>query len=140
MQGKKSLHLLRSWPLHLVWLTFSEGVSNNVKIIATQISEYSGDKQSTAISVLNAAGNVHWLGLGFLLVAAVLERFDTINKNKEECLKLLKSMNKLAKVILQLRGFPLSKVKLQTEIKESIGLIVDGAILCCAKTRVRDLK
>ncbi|KAH9289917.1 hypothetical protein KI387_034034 [Taxus chinensis] len=120
--------------------TFSEGVSNNVKIIAAQISEYSGDKHSTAISVLNAVGNVHWLGLGFLLVAAVLERFDTINTNKEECLKLLKSMNKLAKVILQLRGFPRSKVKLQTEIKESIGLIVDGAILCCAQKKSKGFK
>ncbi|KAH9290086.1 hypothetical protein KI387_034203 [Taxus chinensis] len=120
--------------------TFSEGVSKNVEIIATQISEYSGDKHSTAISVLNAVGNVHWLGLSFLLVASVLERFNTINKNKEECLKLLKSMNKLAKVILQLKEFPRSKVKLQTEIKQSIGLIVDGAILCCAQNKSKGLK
>ncbi|KAH9290103.1 hypothetical protein KI387_034220 [Taxus chinensis] len=120
--------------------TFSEGVSNNVKIIATQISEYSGDEHSTAISVLNAVGNVHWLGLGFLLVAAVLDRFDTINENKEECWRLLKSMNNLATVILRLRGFPHSKVKLQKEINESIGLIVDGTILCCAQKKSKGFK
>ncbi|KAH9317914.1 hypothetical protein KI387_019683, partial [Taxus chinensis] len=120
--------------------TFSEGVSKNVQRISAEISEYCGDKQCTAIAVLNAVGNVHWLGLGFLVVAAVVERFHTINKNKEECFKLLQSMNSLAKVLLQFKEFPRSKVKMQAQINKSISLIVSGAITCCTQTKPKRIK
>ncbi|KAH9290167.1 hypothetical protein KI387_034284 [Taxus chinensis] len=69
---------------------FSEGVSTNVKIISNQISASSGNEHGAAVAVLTAIGNVHWVGVGFLLVAAVLERLDTIESNRKERLKLLK--------------------------------------------------
>ncbi|GLJ35369.1 hypothetical protein SUGI_0711370 [Cryptomeria japonica] len=120
-------------PSHVA--TFSEEASKNVRLISTQISDYSGDKHSTAISVLNAVGNVHWAGVGFLLVATVIERLDKIKQNKEECLRLLKSMNYLAKLILQLQRLPHLKREMQAKMEESIQLIVHGAILCCIQKK-----
>ncbi|KAH9290163.1 hypothetical protein KI387_034280, partial [Taxus chinensis] len=119
---------------------FSEGVSKNVKIISNQISASSGDEHGTAVAVLTAIGNVHWVGVGFLLVAAVLERLDTIESNRKERLKLLKSMNNLCKIIMQLKLHPHLKNEMQTKIKESIHLIVEGAILCCFQKKRKVLR
>ncbi|XP_059065062.1 disease resistance protein RUN1 isoform X1 [Cryptomeria japonica] len=119
---------------------FSEEVSENVRLISDQISKSTGDKHGTAISVLNALGNVHWVGVGFLLVAAVIETLDKIKENKKECLKLLKSTNDLAKLILQLQRFAHLKEEMQDKMKESIQLIVDGAILCCVQKKRKLLR
>ncbi|KAH9289875.1 hypothetical protein KI387_033992, partial [Taxus chinensis] len=119
---------------------FSEEASKNVKLISTQISDYTGDKHSTAISVLTAIGNVHWVSVGFLLVASVLERLDKLKYNKMGRLKLLKSMNELAKVIMQLQRLPHLKIELQAKMNESIQLIVDGAILCCVQKKRNTLE
>ncbi|GLJ35379.1 hypothetical protein SUGI_0711510 [Cryptomeria japonica] len=118
----------------------SEGVSENINILAKEISEYSGKEHSTAISVLRAAGNVHWAGLCLLLVAAVLNRVDTINKNKMECLDLLNSMNELAKVVRKLKEIPRAKDEMLTQINESIALIVQGAILCFSQKKTKRFK
>ncbi|GLJ51126.1 hypothetical protein SUGI_1088340 [Cryptomeria japonica] len=112
----------------------AEQVSTNVKQIANEIKECSGNKHETSIAVLNAIGNVHWIAVGFLVVGAVLNVVDTIENNKEECFRLLKSMNDLAKVILQLQRLPTLK-ELHMKLKESINLIVDGAILCCSQKK-----
>lgn len=85
--------------------------------------------------MLNALGNVHWVGVGFLLVAAVVERVDKIKQNKNECLELLKSMNDLAKLILQLQRLPYLKKELNDKVKDSLHLILDGAILCCVQKK-----
>ncbi|KAH9289602.1 hypothetical protein KI387_033719 [Taxus chinensis] len=111
---------------------FSEGVYENVKIIVSQISEYSGDKHQTSIDVLKAVGNVHWIGVGFLLVAAVIEMMDTLRHNKMERLRLLNSMNDLAKVIMRLQPLPCLNQEMQSKMKDSIHLIMEGAILCCS--------
>ncbi|XP_057835925.2 disease resistance protein RPV1 [Cryptomeria japonica] len=124
-------------PSHVA--AFSEEASKNVKLISDQISKSSGDKHDTTISVLNALGNVHWVGVGFLLVAAVIERLDKIKANKKECLGLLKSMNDLAKQILQLQRLPHLKEEMQDKMKESIHLIVDGVILCYVQQKKKRL-
>ncbi|KAH9288659.1 hypothetical protein KI387_032776, partial [Taxus chinensis] len=120
--------------------TFSESVSSNLETIAAEMTQYSGDNNSTAIAVLNAAGSVHWMGLGFVFVAAILKRFEIIKENKEECLKLLTSMNNLAKAILQFNNYPQSKAMMQIVIDKSIRLIVNGAILCCLEKKRNILK
>ncbi|XP_057842636.2 disease resistance protein RPV1 isoform X2 [Cryptomeria japonica] len=118
---------------------FSEDVSKHVNIISRQISKSLGDKHGTTIAVLNTFGNMHWVGVGFLVVAAVLQRLDTIESNRMERLKLLKSMNNLCKVIMQLKRLPHLKNEMQTRIKESIQLIVEGAILCCFQKKRKTL-
>lgn len=125
-------------PSHVA--SFSEEASKNIRLISTQISDSSGDKHSTSISVLNAIGNVHWVGVGFLLVAAVIERLDKIKQNREECLGLLKSMNDLAKQILQLQRFPHLKEEMLDKMKESIQLIAEGATLCCLQKKRKFLR
>lgn len=104
------------------------------------MKEYSGNKHETSIAVLNAIGNVHWVAVGFLVMSATLKIVDSIQNNKEECFRLLKSMNDLAKIILQLQRLPNLKIELHMKLKESINLIVNGAILCCSQKRRRFIK
>ncbi|KAH9325518.1 hypothetical protein KI387_005696, partial [Taxus chinensis] len=99
------------------------------------ISVYSGEKEGTAISVLNALGNVHWVAVGFLVVAAVIQRMDAVKSNKENCVELLKRMMKLAKTIMIFKDLPRleRETELYTTIKECIQLIFKGAISCCSR-------
>ncbi|GLJ53728.1 hypothetical protein SUGI_1146470 [Cryptomeria japonica] len=115
--------------------SFGEQVSTNVKQIANEIKEYSGDKHQTTIAILNAIGNVHWIAVGFLVVGATFEIVDTIKANKEECLRLFKSMIDLSKIILQLQVLSGLQKELHDKLNESIQLIVKGAILCCSQKK-----
>ncbi|KAH9289630.1 hypothetical protein KI387_033747 [Taxus chinensis] len=113
----------------------SDGLYNCVQALSSQISVYTGQKEGTTISVLNAIGNVHWVAVGFLLVAAVIQRMDTVKSNKEKCVDLLKCMMKLAKTIMIFKDLPRleRENELYTTIKECIQLIFQGAISCCSR-------
>ncbi|KAH9290111.1 hypothetical protein KI387_034228 [Taxus chinensis] len=100
--------------------------------ISVKIADLSRDEHETGVAVLRSIGNVHWVEIGFLsIVAAGLERPDITESNGKESLKLLKSMNDLFRVIIQLKLLAHLKDEMQTKIKESIYLIVGGTTLCC---------
>ncbi|XP_057871457.2 uncharacterized protein LOC131077884 isoform X1 [Cryptomeria japonica] len=120
---------------------FVDPVSKHVKLIANQIRLYSGDKYCTSIGVLNviiAIENIHWTAVGFLVLGAALEDVHAINKNREECLRLLMSMTDLSKAILQLQNPPDLKMELHTKLNKSIHLIVIGAILSGLQKQNKD--
>ncbi|KAH9326679.1 hypothetical protein KI387_006857, partial [Taxus chinensis] len=100
----------------------SEGFYNSVQAFSSQISVYTGQKEGMTISVLNASGNVHWVAVGFLLVAAVIQWMDTVKSNKEKYVDLLKRMMNLAKKIMISKGLPRleRETELYTTIKECI--------------------
>ncbi|KAH9289742.1 hypothetical protein KI387_033859, partial [Taxus chinensis] len=113
----------------------AEGLNKSVQALSTQISAYTGETEGTAINVLNAIGNVHWVAVGFLLVAAVIQRIDTVKSNKEKCVDLLKRMMKLAKTIMIFKDLPRleRETELHITIKECIELIFQGAVSCCSR-------
>ncbi|KAH9290816.1 hypothetical protein KI387_034933, partial [Taxus chinensis] len=139
---KKDIQTLTSWlrlqdalPSASHGAKFADDVSKEVKQIAKEISEYSGNNHKTSINVLNSIGNIHWVGVGLLIIAGVLERWDAIDNNDIECLKLLKLMNELAKAIKQLQSILYLTSEMETVIKESIQVIAEGAIVCCLQKK-----
>ena len=84
-----------------------------------------------AVDVLKGLGNVHWVAVGLLAIANVLERFDNISANDRECIDLLKDMLKLVKYLKLMRDL---KVKFHGEVlddmREAVQLVLSGAILC----------
>ncbi|GLJ34932.1 hypothetical protein SUGI_0702990 [Cryptomeria japonica] len=76
-------------------------------------------------------GNVHWAVIGLLAIANVLERFDKISTNDEDCFDLLKLMLDLAKFLKQLKDMNADFHKeLSEKTDEVLHLIFRGAVLC----------
>eukprot|EP01018_Ginkgo_biloba_P023566 Gb_39913 [translate_table: standard] len=125
------------WPTASDSSKILEGASTNAQLISTEISNYSGDTYKTAIAILDGIGNAHWAGVGLLVVAAVIERFETISSNRSECLELLCTMNKLAKHMKQLKDIPNLKKEMEAIIGEAVDLIVQGAHSCLHLRKMR---
>lgn len=86
-----------------------------------------------AVDVLKGLGNAHWVAVGLLAIANVLERFDNISANDRECIDLLKAMLKLGKYLKQMKDISADLHKETLEcMSEAVKLIVSGAILCCS--------
>ncbi|GLJ34893.1 hypothetical protein SUGI_0702440 [Cryptomeria japonica] len=75
-----------------------DGISEGAKMFSDQKflkSQLSTEAHSVAVDVLKGLGSVHWVAVGLLAIAKVLERFDNISANDRECIDLLKDMRKL---------------------------------------------
>ncbi|GLJ34916.1 hypothetical protein SUGI_0702750 [Cryptomeria japonica] len=113
-----------------------DGISEGAKMFSDQKflkSQLSTEVHSVAVDVLKGLGNVHWVAVGLLAIANVLQRFDNISANDRECIDLLKAMLKLGKYLKQMKDIyaDLHKEILE-EMSEAAKLIVSGAILCCS--------
>jgi hypothetical protein len=73
----------------------------------------------------------------FVVVANILERFDDVGDNKNECISLLKEIIHLAKLIREFRERPqLNGTEgITGVIREATELIVEGSILCCTQMK-----
>ncbi|GLJ34920.1 hypothetical protein SUGI_0702800 [Cryptomeria japonica] len=113
-----------------------DGISEGAKMFSDQKflkSQLSTDAHSVAVDVLKGLGSTHWVAVGLLAIANVLERFDNISANDRECIDLLKAMLKLGKYLKQVKDIyaDLHKEILE-DMSEAAKLIVSGAILCCS--------
>lgn len=72
------------------------------------------------------------------MVANILERFETVSANQEDCLCLLEEMNKLAQHVKQLKERDDLKKGMESLIKEATELILEASIMCC--TQIEDSK
>ncbi|GLJ34922.1 hypothetical protein SUGI_0702830 [Cryptomeria japonica] len=113
-----------------------DGISEGAKMFTDQKflkSQLSTEAHSVAVEVLKGLGSVHWVAVGLLAIAKVLERFDNISANDRECIDLLKAMLKLGKYLKQMKDIyaDLNKEILE-DMSEAAKLIVSGAILCCS--------
>lgn len=92
-----------------------------------------GDTIKTAVKgVLQGMRAAHLVTAGLLVVANIVERFEEVKANKDECLRLLSDMFFLAKVVKRFkerREF-LNEGKHDT-IKSATELIVEGSTMCC---------
>ncbi|XP_059065296.1 cysteine-rich receptor-like protein kinase 6 isoform X2 [Cryptomeria japonica] len=113
-----------------------DGISDAAKMFSDQKflkSQLSTEAHSVAVDVLKGLGNAHWVAVGLLAIANVLERFDNISANDRECIDLLKAMLKLGKYLKQMKDISADLHKETSEcMSEAVKLIVSGAILCCS--------
>ncbi|XP_059064482.1 uncharacterized protein LOC131856644 [Cryptomeria japonica] len=103
---------------------------NTIKLVGEKVSIFCEKNIKVGIEVLEVIGKCHWAAVGLVLVASVLEKMETQKRNKKECVMLLKSMNDLAKIVLELQPLPHETVKTQAKMKEAIHTIIHGAITC----------
>ena len=93
-----------------------------------------GDSIKTAVSgVLQGMGTAHLVTAGLVVVANILERFEEIDANKAECLRLLREMIFLAKLVKQFKERRQLKEGMHDIIKEATERIVEGSIMCCCQ-------
>lgn len=80
------------------------------------------------------SGEEHMAATGLLVVAEMLERFDSVSANQNECLFLLEEMNNVAQSIKQLNERPLLCEGTKYEnMKKATKWIVNSSIMCCAQ-------
>ncbi|XP_059064483.1 uncharacterized protein LOC131856645 [Cryptomeria japonica] len=103
---------------------------NTIKLVGEKVSIFCEKNIKVGIEVLEGIGKCHRAAVGLVLVASVLEKMETKKRNKKECVMLLKSMNDLAKIVLELQPLPHETVKTQAKMKEAIHTIIHGAITC----------
>jgi len=86
-------------------------------------------------SVLQGMRIGHVVTTRFVVVANILERFEDVGENKNECLNLLKEMFFLSKLVKQFQERPDLKETegINSVIKEETGMIVEGFFLCYTK-------
>ena len=92
------------------------------------------DSIKTVVSgVLKGMGTAHLVTAGLVVVANILERFEEIDANKAECLRLLREMIFLAKLVKQFKERRQLKEGMHDIIKEATERIVEGSIMCCCQ-------
>lgn len=76
----------------------------------------------------------HLAAIGLLVVAEILERFDSVSANRDECLFLLEEMNRVAQSIKQLNERPiLCEGTTYEKMRKATMWIVNSSIMCCAQ-------
>jgi hypothetical protein len=84
-------------------------------------------------NLLRGLGQAHWAAAGLLVVANILERFETVSANQDECLSLLEEMNNLAQHVKDLKVRPGLKKGMEVSIQKATEMIVEGALMCCSQ-------
>lgn len=91
-----------------------------------------GDVKAIVRNVLHGMGSAHMAATGLLVVANILERFEEVSKNRDECLRLLKQMVFLAKCVQRIKEHPRSE-GMDGEIKKATEMIMEGSMKCCSQ-------
>lgn len=91
------------------------------------------DAKTIAQKALQGVGELHLLATGFLVLGNIMERFETISSNKDECLRLLEQMNNLIQEVKQLKETPRLMEAMEAKIKEAMELIIEVSLACCTQ-------
>eukprot|EP00253_Pinus_taeda_P011027 PITA_11027 len=122
------------WPTtSKTFIKLKELISEGITVVKDVIP---GDVIKTAVKgLLQGMGTAHLVTAGLLVVANILERFEEVKANKDECLRLLKEMIFLGKVVKQFKERPQlnDDEGMHSIIKEATGLIIEGCTKCCCQ-------
>lgn len=91
------------------------------------------DAKTIARRALQGMGRLQMLATGFLVVGNLMERYENISDNKEECLRLLERMNNLIQEVKQLKERPGLMEAMEAKIKEAMELIIEVSLACCTQ-------
>lgn len=132
-EGKKSSvpkMVQRYLPTSKSWFKLREFLSEATNFVKDIIP---GDAKNIVHGLLQNMGTAHLATSGLLVVANMLERFEDVSNNREECLRLMKRMAFLAKLVKQFEERSQLKEGMHDEIEAAIGLIVESSIMCCSQ-------
>lgn len=117
------------WPGSRSLINLKEVLSG----VANTVKEWCPDVRTIAQKSLQGVGELHILATGFLVLGNIMERFETISSNKDECVCLLERMNNLIQDVKQLQERPGLKEAMEAKIKEAIELIIEVSLACCTQ-------
>lgn len=92
-----------------------------------------GDMTTIIWGFLQSMGMAHMVSTGFLVVANILECYETLCTNWEVCLSLLNEMNILTHHVKKIKKWPWLKEGMEASIKEASMLIVEAYITRCSQ-------
>eukprot|EP01018_Ginkgo_biloba_P026272 Gb_33513 [translate_table: standard] len=99
--------------------------SSEHNYLASKVIE---EARRVVTQALKKLGQLHWIALGFSVLAFVLERIDTVSSNQANCLQLLERMRGLAKRVLELN----ERMPNESEgIDKAVHVMVEGSVICC---------
>lgn len=84
---------------------------------------------------LNVIGQAHWATAGLFVVANILERFENVSKNRDDCLVLLNEMYILARYIKDIRKQAHLSKEMEDTINEGMQLLLEASVLCCTQIK-----
>lgn len=90
---------------------------------------------STTQSLLKVIGQAHWALAGLLVVSNVLERFEAVSANRDECLSLLEEMYNLAQYVKQLKERERLRDGMDDLIQEALDMIAKASVICFAQIK-----
>eukprot|EP01018_Ginkgo_biloba_P036907 Gb_03112 [translate_table: standard] len=99
-------------------------------------SKFPEETRRLVTQVLSGLGQLHWISVGFSVIAFVLERIDQVSSNLTECIKLLERMADLAKRLQTLNERMPDE---REHINNAVHAIVEGAIICCCHMKYSHL-
>lgn len=115
------------WPGSQFMTELKEVTSGAVEIA----KDFCPDAKTIAQEFLQGMGGVHMLMTGFLVVGNIMERYEIVSSNKEECVILLERMYELIHEVDQIRDRDELMKAAEDKIKEAMGLIIDVCVACC---------
>lgn len=127
--GEKPSPAECDWPDSTSLINLKEVMSG----VAETIKDFFPDAKTIAQKFLQGMGGLHVAATGFLVVGKIMERYENISDNKEECLCLLELMNNLIQEVKQLRERRRSMGAMEAKIKEAMELIIEVSLACCTQ-------
>lgn len=91
------------------------------------------DAKTIAQEFLKGVGGLHAAATGFLVIGKIMERYENISENKEECLCLLERMKNLIQEVKQLKERPRLMEPMEAKIKVAMELIIEVSLACCTQ-------
>eukprot|EP01018_Ginkgo_biloba_P007040 Gb_01496 [translate_table: standard] len=96
---------------------------------ATLVSRFPGEALRVVTDAMKGAGNLHWIAVGFSVIAFVLETMQRVSSNVEKALQLLDKIMDLAKILRKLY----ERMPNETDkLNKAVHTIVQGAMISCS--------
>lgn len=122
------------WPSSSCFSTLKDILSEGTDgALATKDIISSSEGMKVVKHLLIGLGQAHWAAAGLLVVANILERFEMVAANRDECLSLLEEMSNLAHHVKALKERPRLKKGMESSIRNATEMIVEGALMCCTQ-------
>lgn len=132
-EGKNPSQVEKFLPSAETVKNFKDFFSEGINAVKDCFKDYTA--KELAHRLLVGVGTAHSALAGLVVLANILEMFETRSANKKESLRLMNQIRRLANNITSIREYPQLKQAMENEIREATVLIAEGSILCCTKMK-----
>lgn len=118
------------WPSSPFFSALNEILSEGADAaLATKDIISSSEGMKVVKHLLIGLGQAHWAATGLLVVANILERFEMVGANRDECLSLLEEMSNFGYYVKNLKKRP----GMESSIRNATEMVLEGALMCCTQ-------